>query len=319
MSKKKIDLSPELKKPLDPSNLANDEGTLRILAGALNAGARVPKGLQQDVDPAKYSGPTGEGNTTITLDSMPTAQEQAAQAAASRLQTAVTQPRPTVQQLDAAAAKDFEAQLAAAAKPLPAPKSRRLVFTGRNLSALAQQLGATQFALDDAARAIAASFYPTESPDSSVYQGFLATVFAWGTGEISDKFPATAERALFCRAVREEKDWAQYGKNAGFWTDSLVATAKTFSELSPDALLVFTGIPDVTALHYFVALGFQHWHVTGPANLPVDPLSQRCDHDVIKALSKDRNGPKLRVIWSPETPNPSPRLWTQQEFLASFK
>lgn len=318
MSKKKIDLSPELKKPLDSANLANDEGTLRILAGELNKGARVAKDTPVVVDTTRYSGPTGEGNTTLLTDSMPTAQEQAAQAAAMRptaLQAAVAEAQSKASIEDLMKGPPTKFPLTERNTPPVPPltqKSRKLVFTGRNLTALVDQLDATHFSLTDGATALAELLTEGITTGTPGYGDLLNTLIAWGNSEYSDQFPLSPERLLFCNMVRALPGYQEFGNGKAYWTDALVTEAHS---MDFDDLVVFTGIVDIAALNYFKAQGFQHWHVTGPANAKVDPLSHQCDQDVIRTLSKDRNGPKLRVIWSPETPCPSPRLWTVQEFL----
>lgn len=315
MSEIKDALKSKPVRKLDPANLSNDQATLRALVGQLNA---APRGTEDaPVDTTKYSGPTGIGNTTIVTESIPDAQSQAAQAAANPKISSASPALP---------AASSGSSNVSSITPMPGQRSRRLVLTGRNIAQLIPQLGATEFSIDRAARQIAKLLFPAATDGDHGVQNVIDTIFAWGTGELTQKFPASLERAMFQYWMHNgnlsgavNMDWTQYGRNAGFWTDSVVAQAKSFHEENPDKLIVFTGIPDTTALRYFQALGFQHWHVTGaPGLMSQSPFTSQLDNEVIRAVSSQRQGPKLRVIWVDPTPC-NPRLWSVAEFVNHMK
>lgn len=308
-------LSEKLARPLDPANLSNDAATLRTLAGQLNAGTRGMEDVP--VDPTKYSGPTGAANTTLIIDSIPH-ESNSPEAKEAVLPPPDYNPHTTEFPLAAPPAQATTSTVL---------KSNRLrfVFTGRNLSEIIKLIGATEFALDSCARKLAALFFPAAKQDSPGFQDFVETIYAWGTGEVTTEYPASPERAVFQMMVRSVAkglpagiNWAGFGANAGFWTDSVVASAKEFAEKNPTHRIVFTGLPDLIALRYFQGLDCTHWHITGRPGTVVDTLSGSLDQDVIKTLSSARSGPRLRCVWGENSPA-MPRLWALSEFVNSFR
>ena len=307
MSKKfpneKLDLTSKPKRPMDPAALSNDQATLRALVGQLNEN---PKGvdLNAPVDPTKYSGPTGVGNKTVPLDSMPdesALQEQLAQRSPQMVDpgnkiTETNRPVPPAEGLRVN-------QEVVEAKPVP-QRARRLVITGRGLGELVSRLtDARVFQLDKGAVEMVEWFFPDAKPETPGYAGFLKTVIAWGTGEITTDYPMTVERALFVELAHAEFGDA-YGRNAGYWIDD---TVKSIKEQPADQLIVVTGIQDLVALRFFQTMGFQHWHLTGPSGATVDSFSAQLDQDVIKAISQQRAGPRLRDR-RPGTARPAPQI-----------
>ena len=315
-------------RPLDPAALSNDQATLRALVGALNS---TPRGVDPNapVDTTKYDAPTGAANATILTDtSVDESKEAALNAALS------AQRKGASQQEIVDAAKQVISQ-PVVSLPTPAPqqaaqpastviqRARRLVLTGRNIKQIAAQLGSVNFRLNADAHALALRFFPDAELDTPGFAELIATIRAWGDGEVSEKYPLTVERAMFTRLARIEptepgaSTTANFGK-PGFWTDALVSYIKTHAEANPNDLIVVSGISDITQLRFFQTLGFQHWHITGAPGAQVDPFSAQLDQDTIRVVSQQRQGAKLRAVWSEPTPC-NGRLWTAKEFIDAFK
>jgi hypothetical protein len=293
-----------LARPMDRANMANDTATLRALAGALNnPRAEAIERLDSfKADTTKYSGPTGSANMTIPIEQIPdeSALPQRAQAP----------PPAAVQPLTQRAASI----------------SNKLVFTGRLISETLAEIGAKGFAADAGVRQLARFFFPLGDKVLPGEQSFTDTLRAWGTGEVTQAFPINASRATFVTMIHslatlkqlpEGFDWTKFGRDEGFWIDSIVKQANAFLAENPEARIVFLGVNSIPELKYFQGIGCTHWHISGPAGgAPVDEFSNRLDQDVIKQISQKRNGPKLRCIWRSTTgaASPSDRLWTSLEF-----
>lgn len=320
-------------RPLDPANLSNDNATLQALAGALNVESRAAKAIEKldsfQVDTTKYSGPTGAANATMPLETLP--DESSLPQQPQRPVSAVAQP-PAAQNNPAPTTAP---QAAPSLPSVGLSNQLKLILTGRHTSEVIEKIGAKEFAIDSGILVLAQAFFPSvdlrpAGPAKVVpgAQALLDAIKAWGKGEISAAFPVNPTRAMFVAFVHSLHaakqlpggiDWSAFGKNEGFWTDSVVEAAKAFHAENPDQRIVFTGINSVIELKYFQALGCTHWHVSGPSNVKVTDFSTALDNNVIKQISVKRNGAKLRCLWVGNTPSPSPRLWTLDEFIAAAR
>jgi hypothetical protein len=267
------------------------------------------------VDRTEYSGPVGAANRTVTLDTVP--DESAMVAAAEEARAKGILPPLSRENFVGAHMSDLPQKPVAPAEVPHPPRSRRLIFTGRGLENLIPPLQGRHFSLIEGSLGLVKRFFPNIQIGDPGYQELLNAVYHWGTGEITEKYPATITRALFVNAVCAIPGFENYGGDAGYWTDGIVNAAKADET---GQLLIVTGISDTIGLNYFKALGFQHWHVTGPAadGLTLNKLSAQLDNETLRALSAQRQGPKLRVIWNSPQPH-NPRLWTVQEFLDSYR
>jgi len=289
----------KLSRPLDKSNLSNDNATLRNLLGVLNnpaiTGAEIPEDLKESVK------------------SFPSAQTP-------------TKPEPPPPATPAVA-------VSPAATPVPptvAP-SQRLLLTGRGLSEVAKAIGAQEFAISAPIIALARHFFPNLDGKTAGAENFLSTIKAFGSAEFSANYPASPARATFVVMVRtlgrqkllpmsDVINWDRFGFDEGFWIDSALAQAVA----NGSARSVITGIASEYEYKFFVANGFQHWHVTartgiksGSGGPAADKLNTTLDNDVTKKISQQREGKKLRVIWN-DTTNPiSNRLWLLSEFVTA--
>jgi hypothetical protein len=173
---------------------------------------------------------------------------------------------------------------------------------------------------------------------------FLQRVSLWGGGQVSAQYPYSTERAIFITAVRSlaasgvlEKslgvDWEQFGRNENIWLDAALARVSG-AEGGIGGRVAITSARFANEFKKLSEVGFVNWHVmTTPkeweARLsarkiqPNDPslkdvseqLAASLDNQVVQTISKQKVGPKLRVIWNSDTQPPSPRLWTVSEFL----
>jgi hypothetical protein len=157
---------------------------------------------------------------------------------------------------------------------------------------------------------------------------------------VNAQYPLTTERAIFITAIRSlaesgvlEKslgvDWSNFGRSENIWIDA--ALSRVAADVGRVAI---TNVRFANEFRKLSEVGYSNWHVmTTPAEWqarlaarkiqPNDPvlkdtseqLAANLDAQVIGTISKQRVGPKLRVIWNSTTPPPSPRLWTVAEFL----
>jgi hypothetical protein len=304
-SDKKIDLSPSLTRPLDRSALSNDNATLRALTGMLNNPALT--GAEAPPPEEKFSAPAAPSGATLVVDSTPTPDVlQAAQA----MQAIAAAPQPT-----------------GTTAPVPKTRNTLIMLTGRNTDRVTAATGNVVFNIYAPVETLARSLLSSFDAAHPGADTFLANIRAWGAGEVSDDFPITAERIIFVKMIRSiaatlgsSLDWGNFGSDAGFWVDACHRAALSFHDESPGTPVFITGIADKYEFDYFRAHGFTHWHVTGrPApGLSEDKFSTSLDNDVVRQVSNNRNGPKLRAIWCESVPCNSNRLWTIPEFVASF-
>lgn len=174
----------------------------------------------------------------------------------------------------------------------------------------------------------------TSNKDLPGMRNFLQDVGQWGRGE--EAF--SPMRAIFTTMIRSLAaagrldysgvDWAKYGADKDIWLNALFARLQGGIER-----VAVSNVRFENEYERFAAEGWKHWHVVcSPATwrqrlqqkglTPDSPqvknvsenLARKLDADLQQRLSRQRNGPKLRVIWNDTVPCPSPRLYTLEEF-----
>lgn len=236
------------------------------------------------------------------------------------------------------------------------PPVSKLFFTGRLKSGkdyAATAAGAEIISFAAPLYAIASYYFHVEisatvGKDLPGVREFLQTIGQWGRGAVSEKYPLNVTRALFItRIVRgrpsndfgfPEVDWATYGSNNNIWLDAALVRANKTLAASPGARVAITNCRFDHEFKRLQSDGFQHWHSlcspkTWTARLLVEKLTPESpqvrdlseqlaanlDANVVKQLSAQKNGPKLRAIWNDDAPCPSPRLHSVESFLQSLK
>lgn len=210
----------------------------------------------------------------------------------------------------------------------PAPLNR-ILFTGRSLAGkdwLAGQIGGTIVSLNKLISQLA--FFGFEGGASvDVGHEFVEPVRAWGDGIANDKFPLTPERWLFILKVQEIQADVFPGVDVpfgelGFWNAAFEQAMKHVKGRA-----VVTDCRDEAEYKALVHLGFSPYHVivSNPTHAarksaqrekPANQFSAALDSNVIKQISQQRHGKKLRVIWNDNVAPGSNRFLSVAEFIA---
>lgn len=253
-----------------------------------------------------------------------------------------------------AARKQFEAEEIAQLKSR-APVNK-LFFTGRLKSGkdfAATAAGAKIIGFADPLYAIASYYFhleinATEGKDIPGVREFLQTVGQWGRGVVSEKYPLNVGRAIFISQILSggpkgffgfpEVAWATYGRHNDIWLDAAIIRANEYIAANADARVAITNCRFDHEFKRLQSDGWQHWHSLcspktwaarllaeklTPESAAVRDLSEQLaanlDSNVVKQLSAQKDGPKLRAIWNDDvTPCPSSRLHSVESFLASI-
>lgn len=321
-----LDLSPQpLQRQPDLSGGANEELALRGVTGMLNNPAITGAGL-----------PASEQAQMKTV----------LEGIASALPAGCAPPPPPPKH-------------APVAKPRPAanqkqqqsttPVGPKIFFTGKMCAGkdyCAAAAGFPTLGFATPIYALATHFFgvpvsATEGKELPGMRNFLQQVGQIGRGEVSHAVPYTMTRAILLTMIRSladakvlpgDVDWAAFGKSKDFWLDELLKVARGMDRVA---------VSNVRFHNEFKRLqdeGFQHFHVVSsrPAwvarlatkNLTInspeisdvsEQLAQQLDASVMKILSNQKTGNKLRVIWSDTAVCPSPRFFTLDEFVAAAK
>ena len=132
---------------------------------------------------------------------------------------------------------------------------------------------------------------------------------------------------------KQKVNWADFGKSENIWLDALASRVK---DIPTDQRLAVTNVRFDNEYKFFRALGWQHYHVMcGPASwaerlakqklTPESPvlkdvseqLAITLDQQVTKTISQAPRGESLRVVWNDSRATPiSPRLLTLARFVA---
>jgi len=296
------DLGPEFARL---EQLTNDLNRAKHPAIAVPAGAQVAK-------PGEYSAPSGADGATTTLDDpvfgspIPKSNGAVVQQVSA---PATEQPAPAPQPMQMVA-------------PPANNNLSRLFFTGQSgagKSYLVGLLGAAEFTIQQPILGLLAEFFPGQQEHLG---DFVNLVLMWGSGYVSDKVPITATRILFADFARQ-KFGTDFGK-PGFWTRRLLDAA-----LTSDRQSVITTVTDEGTFNALKEAGMVHYHIM--ASNPTiqkrahrkganNSLATALDNQVMKAISMQRDGQKLKVIWCDQsTPPLSGRLYDVGGFLADAK
>src|SRR6185436_696911 len=321
-------LASELKRPLDRAALGDDTAALNALVGFLNS-------------PVMESTAQGDGSTGELATGAPPISEisqlEKAQSAASRAKPPRVAAAPT-----------------APTAPPPSPVSinlARVFYTGRLCSGKDYVAGLTGATVEGFARPLyhLAEFFfgvPVNAginKDVPGMRAFLQTAGQWGRGVVNEQYPYTPARAVFIAAIRSLAGaklldeslgvkWEDYGRDENLWLNAALARINVASP----ARVAITNVRYANEFKALTESGYTNWHVmTTPKewearlasrkialNSPVlkdtsEQLAAHLDAQVIRTISQQKVGPKLRVIWNSTTPPPSSRLWTVQQFLDS--
>lgn len=301
--------SGSLKRPLDKQNLGLENAALNSLIKDLNnpnlTGAVVPNGEETHVVPTS-----------------------------SPLAAPVVELPPPVDPPATAAAV--------------APRSRnRLCFTGRlavGKDWCATQAGATIFGFADPLYYLAKFFFHIDvaaekNKDLPGMRAFLQMIGQWGRAEVNEQYPLTPVRAIFISAIRSlahagavsgyEVEWPTFGANPDIWLNACVQRVAGY-----EGRAAITNVRFENEFKRLKSEGWTHWHVMTDKKTWADRLKEKglttdspavkdaserladgIDRDVIKKISAQKIGPKLRVIWNSAAPPISPRIFTVAEFL----
>jgi hypothetical protein len=311
----------KLTRPLDKAALGNDAAMLRNLTGMLNdpriTGAEVPGAEKRKPFPS-----ANDGGPTIPPEVIP-AQDDLTSGAAGD----ISQPLPPPVLSPAS-----RVQPVATATPAPASAKLglKLFFTGRNVDQVLNSIPCAEFGILKPVARLAEIFFPgisfgdTALVNTPGAAGFIASLRAWGAGEVSEAYPITDVRACFVTMMRSLAptgflpkgiDWSRFGAHDGFWIDVAVIAAQEFQKANPNARFAITGVTTQVELMYFRTLGLAHWHVMARPGVGIsNPIALALDNDVTAQISRERTGKKLRCIWNDSTPPASPRLWSAAEF-----
>lgn len=187
----------------------------------------------------------------------------------------------------------------------------------------------------------------TENKDKPGVRNFLQVAGQWGRNEVSEQYPLTPERGLFCSKIREYADtmprdfgveWLSFGLDPDLWLNACLKRVDEYLEKSPTARVAVTNCRFPNEFNALRKAGWEHYHVmcspgTWAARLtkrglkPESPvlkdvsekLAHSLDANVTKQISTARNGHKLHCVWNdPGVVPPSARLLTDKEFLGLF-
>lgn len=321
--KKKIDLTPSLKRPMDPAAMSTDSATLRALVGQLNnpaiTGAEVPEDEVAGQKTATSRPAPSAGSPTIPQDSIPTAEEQQQQvtkAPGLAGSPRDIQPSPTPGPF--------------VTSPSPVKVKKLVLLTGRNADKVANAIRqAEKFRLYGPVSALAAYLFPGFDEKTEGAAQTLGEIIAWGNGEINEDYPVSTQRIVFIKMIRSLAgvlggavssaiNWATFG-TGGFWVDACLNSIKDYTEKNPNGQVFLLGIITKLEFEYFIAQGFSHWHVMSPRSPGGDDINSMLDNSVTRQISQQRDGAKLKCVWSEDrTPPVSSRLWSLADFVKLF-
>lgn len=327
----KIDLNqPALKRPMDKSQMGQEVGALNVLLGMLN-------------DP------------NVTGAEVPAEEKMKAKAKRKTLMERLAESKQVTQQEEQPETPVEIAAPAAsvptAATPRGFKRHPKIFLTGRLKAGkdyVASAGGYTIYGFSDPLNYLATHFTgipvtANQNKDLPGMRAFLQTVGQWGRNIINEQYPITPARVLFVTMIRSLHaakiidgygvNWANFGADENLWLDALL---NRYAE-TPAITAAVTNVRFENEFKRLQSEGWQHWHViTSPSAwakrlaldkmTPASPqlkdtsekLAADLDAQVTKQISASRNGPKLRCVWNdPDSPPPSSRLHTLQEFLAA--
>lgn len=311
-----------LKRPLDRAVMGGDVAALNGLLGLLNnpaiTGAVVPKGEKVNANVMLDK----TGATMLPSDPAVAATPEQLE----RVSKQIAPPPPVIPATPRNTAKIFYTGL---------------IGVGKDY--IAEQTGAKIFGFADPLYHLAEYFFgivvnSKKGKDIPGVRQFLQMAGQWGRAEVSEQYPLTPARACFISMIRSlgeaqrfdsryEIEWSKFGSDMHLLVNGVVKRASAYLEATPQGKVASTNVrfqPEFKALS---GLGWSHYHVmcspaTRQSRVKVlsdkdtsEALAAALNNDVMKRISAQPRGTKLRVIWNDTTPPPSPRLYTVPEFL----
>lgn len=306
---KPVDLGPEF---------ARLEQLTRDLNKAKHPAIAVPEGVK--VNNGEYSADSGADGATTTLND-PIFGSTIPKSGGKTVKETLVLPQSASAPSGASSAVELTPP-AVVEPPIPAAPTvslHRVFFTGRSgvgKSWLAHQMGALEFCIQDPITAVLTEQF---GEIKSVPMDLVNLIIQWGEGVITKDIPLTATRLLFQSFAK-----AQFGEDfgkTGFWARRLIDSA-----LAADGPVAITTVTDAAIFNALKDAGFQHFHVMA-SNTTVNNRSRRAtannklaehlDNQIIKALSLEKNGEKLKAVWCDNVVAPmSNRLFDVGGFLA---
>jgi hypothetical protein len=206
----------------------------------------------------------------------------------------------------------------------PAPQFILLTGkTGVGKSFLASRGDALVLELDDEIRKVAKQVLGNIA-DGPQADALVETIYQWGNGQVNQQYPLTPARLLVSHLAASLFPSMHYG-SPGCWVESLVERAKNLSH-DADKQVIVTGVTSVEDFKALIAAGFRHYHVVCSAasylNRPKrkganDNLALALDKDITAKISQQRQGERLRCIWS-DGGVPHPRLFSVEQWLQAI-
>lgn len=233
----------------------------------------------------------------------------------------------------------------------PAPVSlNKICFTGRLMSGkdfVSEQAGLKVFSMASPLYELQKFFFGSDDKTLPGARAFLQQAGQIGRGEISAAYPLSIERANFIWLVRSiskelpddlQVSWKLFGNSPDLWIDAMLNRVNTYLESNPTGKVAITNVRFQNEYTNLTAAGFVPFHVMcspatwaerlknagmTPESPAIKDLSESMaialNQSVTKQLSAQRQGAKLRCIWSDDkVACPSPRLLTVSEFVAMF-
>ena len=122
---------------------------------------------------------------------------------------------------------------------------------------VAERLGARVLGFADPLYELASELYPGLDGKDKTKPGvraLLQQLGQYGRGTVNERYPLTAERALFCSIVRMAKpnssnseaglfvEWSEFGLNENLWVDALLLRASLYTAEANSPLVVVTNL-----------------------------------------------------------------------------
>lgn len=336
------DLKPQpLKKPMDKLQMGGDVAALNALLKLMNdprvTGAEVPKGAQVSAEVLDKN-----GATMMTADPVITTKPVKAIPSDNPAIAAENAKYPGISHGLDSHPLQYKSPI-----PTATPRNTQKIFytglIGAGKDYIAEQTGATIYGFADPLYHLAEYFFGIsvnnkQGKDIPGVRQFLQAAGQWGRAEVSEQYPLTAARACFISMVRSlgelgrfdktyEIDWSKFGSDAYLWVNGVVKRATEYIEANPNRRVATTNVrfqPEFKALS---GLGWTHYHVmcspaTRQSRVKVlsdkdtsEAMANALNNDVMKRISSQPTGSKLRAIWNDTAPRPSSRLYTVDEYL----
>lgn len=274
----------------------------------------------KELSDSKLSRPLVLGNDTGVINNLlgflNNPEITGAQAPAPQKVLAPKQPVPT-------APVEIEPPSGPPVSPTVTAAPKFIFLTGRPGSGrrfLAKSIGATIISLDAGVRSLIATLDPNAGTN---YESLIPEIRAWGCG--SGK-PSIGQ-LLFVSTIHElvksgvlPEQYENFGSE-NFWADTALALAADYS-----GPVVITDVTREADFRRLVSSGYSHYHVMCAPGTPgkrgvsgADSFASALDNDVIRQISANRSGTRLRCVWNDTVSAPAPRFYSVADFVGLFK